>query len=583
MINSKKVFQALPFVLMFYLCNKVAYVYNKAPNELVADKLAEISLENIVGFPILSLRPMDLLVGVIGCGCLYIYVIYKKSTRKKLRSGEEYGVARFGNERDIRPFMDSSFRNNCILSKTERLTMKEKVSPWYMGRNKNAIWYGGSGAGKTFSSLMPNLLQMHSSYVVIDPKGTLIKSCGWIIKKMGYKIKVFNTINFNASMGYNPFEYIKKETDILKLVTTLMENTKEPDEKGQDPFWPKAEKLLYNAMIALIMEKEVKENRNMNTLIEMIDEIKASDDDGRCMIELEFEDWEEKNGKTYAVRQWQKFLKAAGKTKSSILTSVGARLSPFDMDTLRNVMEFDELGLDRIGDEKTVMFFIIDDSDTTFNFLVSMALSQMFECLKKRADRRGGHLKYHVRVLWDETYNTGQVPRLEHLIAQLRSRGISIWMYFQAKNQLIDLYGEKKADNIEACCDVKGFLGGNEHTSWKDWSELVGTETIDVMDTSDSYGQSRSSGTSYKKAGKKLMQIEDVANMQGNKCLVKLRGVPTFFSEKYDCKSHPLFKYTADYDKKYSFNLRRYLEEYRTDFLVADDMYDLVEIDLAEG
>jgi type IV secretion system protein VirD4 len=386
-------------------------------------------------------------------------------------------------------------------------------------------------------------------------------------------------------MCYNPFAYIKKETDIQKLVTTLMENTKEPDEKGQDPFWPKSEKLLYNAIIALIMEKEVKEKRNMITMIEKIDDIKvaATEDDQPSKIEIEFEDWEKSNGETYAVRQWHKFCKAAGKTKASILASVGGRMSPFDIDTLREKMEFDELALDTIGDEKTVMFFIIDDSDTTFNFLVSMALSQMFNCLKAKADRQGGHLRHHVRVLWDETYNTGQVPRLEHLISQLRSRGISLWMFFQAKNQLVDLYGDKKAENIEANCDVKGFLGGNETTSWKDWSELLGSETIDVLDQADTYGATRSTGNNYKKIGKKLMPVEDIANMAGNKCLIKLRGVPPFFSDKYNCMEHPYFKYTADADKRYRFNLRKYLNEFRNEFLIEDDQYDLVEIDLTQA
>jgi len=581
MIDSKKLFKSIPYVVGFYFGDKVGYQYRIAEGITAADKMANIDIPNMFGFPLLSFNLQDIFVGLIACGALFLYVLYRDSTRKKLRPGEECGSARLGTATDIKPFINKHFRQNCILSKTEFLTMEERVKPWYMARNKNAIFYGGSGAGKTFSVLMPNLLQMHSSYVVIDPKGTLIQSCGWLIRKMGYKIRVFNTVNFNASMCYNPLAYIKKETDIQKLVTTLMENTKEPDEKGQDPFWPKAEKLLYNAIIGLIMEMEVSDKRNMLTMIDMIDAINVSDDE-KCKVEILFEDWEEKHGKTYAVRQWHKFEKAAGKTKRSILASVGGRMSPFDIDTLREKMEFDELALDKIGDEKTVMFFIIDDSDTTFNFLVSMALSQMFNALKEKADRRGGHLKYHVRVLWDETYNTGQVPRLEHLIAQLRSRGISMWMFFQAKNQLVDLYGEKKAENIEANCDVKAFLGGNEYTSWKDWSELLGQETIDVLDQSDTFGATRSTGNSYKKSGKKLMAIEDIANMPGNKCLIKLKGVPPFYSDKYDCMNHPLFKYTSDFDKKYSFNLKKYLYEYRADFLFADAEFDHFEIDLSQ-
>ena len=300
-------------------------------------------------------------------------------------------------------------------------------------------------------------------------------------------------------------------------------------------------------------------------------------------MDQKFEEHEKACGcETYAIRQYKKFLIAAGKTKRSILASVGSRLSPFDIDDVRRVMEVDELSLDMIGDEKTVLFFIIDDSDTTFNFLVSIALSQLFNVLKTKADLQGGHLKHHVRVLWDETYNTGQVPKLEHLISQLRSRGISMWMFFQAKNQLIDLYGDKKAENIEASCDVKGFLGGNEFTSWKDWSELLGQETIDVLDQSDTYGQSRSSGMSYKKAGRKLKTIEEIGNMPGNKLLIKLRGVPPFYSEKYDTATHPLYKYTADADDKYKFDLEKYLLEYRNGFLVQDNQFDSYEIDLTE-
>ena len=597
-MDSKKIWKFVPYVATFIIADKLAYILRTAQGNDAADSLGALNLENLLGFPPISLHILDILWGIGACGCLFLYIWYKDSTRKKLRPGEEYGNARFGTPEDIKPFINPKFRENCILSKTEFLTMEDRVKPWYMGRNKNAVFYGGSGAGKTFGVLMPNLLQMHSSYVVIDPKGTLIKSCGWFIQKMGYKFKVFNTINFDASMCYNPFAYIKNEVDIVKLVTCLMDNTKEPDEKGQDPFWPKAERLLYTAIIAYIMEVEVKDERNMLRMIDMIDAIKVTDpmtvkktrnnEDGDkeevneaveapCAIDLMFQDHEVKHGQTFAVRQYKKFLKGAGKTKRNILASVGARLSPFDMDTLRDKMHMDELEFDKLGDEKTVMFFIIDDSDTTFNFLVSMALSQMLDVLKRRAFNCGGRLRIPVRVLWDETYNTGQIPKLEKMIAQLRSRGISLWMFFQAKNQLIDLYGEKKAENIEANCDVKGFLGGNEFTTWKDWSELLGQETIDVLDQSESYGMTRSSGTSYKKAGKKLKSIDDIGNMSGDKCLIKLRGVPAFYSEKYDCAKHPLYKYTSDADPKYSFNVRRYIENFRDEYL--NQMFDDYTLD----
>ena len=602
-MDKSKLYKLIPYAAAFYFMDKFGYIYRVAEGNNASDKITNIDYGNLFGWPILSINPWDLLWGLVGCACLFLYIWYKDSTRKKMRPGEEYGNARLGTPADIKPFINPRFRENCILSKTEFLTMEEKVKPWFMGRNKNAIFYGGSGAGKTFSMLLPNLLQFHSSYVVVDPKGTLLDSCGKLITKMGYKIKVFNTIDFDKSMGYNPFAYIKKETDIQKMVSTLMENTKEPDEKGQDPFWPKAEKLLYNAIIGYICEREVTDARNMITMLDLIAKIKVTDpvpvkktrinDNGeeeeytsmeaeKCAVDILFEEHEEENGETYSVRQYKKFLIGAGKTKRSILASVGARLSPFDIDTVREKMEFDELELDKIGDEKTVLFFIIDDSDTTFNFLVSMALSQMFNTLKTKADLSGGHLKYHVRVLWDETYNTGQVPKLEHLISQLRSRGISMWMFFQAKNQLIDLYGDKKAENIEASCDVKGFLGGNEFTSWKDWSELLGQETIDVLGQSDTYGQTRSSGNSYRKAGKKLMSVEDIGNMPGNKLLVKLRGVPPFYSDKYDTSTHPLYKFTADADDKNRFNLEDYLENYRMGFLCEDTEYETTVIDLSE-
>ncbi len=601
-MDTEKLFKIIPYAAAFYITEKMAYLFRVAEGTTVSEKMRVLNLGKIFGWPIISFHPLDLLWGAAGCGCLFLYILYKNSTRKKLRPGEEYGTARLGTKKDIEPFINPKFRENCILSKTEFLTMAERVKPWYMGRNKNAIFYGGSGAGKTYSLLMPNLMQFHSSYVVVDPKGTLIDSCGDLILRMGYKIKVFNTIDFSKSMGYNPFSYIKKETDIQKMVNTLMENTKEPDEKGQDPFWPKAEKLLYNALIGYIWEHEVADAQNMISLLNLISKITVSEpsavrskkknEDGTESVVTEsqeeknevdemFEQHEAENGETYAVRQYKKFLIAAGKTKRSILASVGARLSPFDIGEVRSVMEFDELGLDMLGDEKTVLFFIIDDSDTTFNFLVSMALSQMFNTLKTKADLQGGHLKYHVRVLWDETYNTGQVPKLEHLISQLRSRGISMWMFFQAKNQLIDLYGDKKAENIEASCDVKGFLGGNEFTSWKDWSELLGQETIDVLDQSDTFGQTRSSGNNYKKAGKKLKSIEEIGNMPGNKLLVKLRGVPPFYSDKYDTSSHPLYKYTADANDKYTFNLEKYFENYRNYFLLQDQIYETTVIDLS--
>ena len=597
-MNSAKLWKYSPYIFTFLITDKAAYVLRTAPGRDVLDRMIALSVENLLGFPVISLHIFDVLWALGACVCVLLYTWYKNSTRKKLRPGEEYGNARFGTAEDIKPFINKNFRQNCILSKTEFLTMEDKVKPWYMGRNKNAVFYGGSGAGKTFGVLMPNLLQLHSSYVVVDPKGTLIKSCGWIIQKMGYKIKVFNTINFEMSMCYNPLAYIKNETDIVKLVTTLMDNTKEPDEKGQDPFWPKSERLLYTAILAYIMEVEVKDERNLLRMIDLIDAIKVTDpmmvkkkkknDEGEneefqesidppCAVDLLFQDHEEKHGNTFAVRQYKKFLKGAGKTKRNILASVGARLSPFDMDTLREKMQFDEMEFEKLGDEKTVMFFIIDDSDTTFNFLVSMALSQMLDVLKRRAYRCGGRLRIPVRVLWDETYNTGQIPKLEKMIAQLRSRGISLWMFFQAKNQLIDLYGEKKAENIEANCDVKGFLGGNEFSTWKDWSELLGQETIDVLDQSESYGMSRSSGTSYKKQGKKLKTIDDIGNMSGNKCLIKLRGVPAFYSEKYDCSKHPLYKYTADADHKYSFSVKKYLEKYRTEYL--NEIFDDYSLD----
>ena len=528
------------------------------------------------GSPLPSLHPLDLLVGTICGGGLRLAVYLRGKNAKHYRHNEEYGSARWGTHADIEPFMDPKFENNVILTATERLMMSNRPKNPANARNKNVLIVGGSGSGKTRFWLKPNLLQMHSSYVVTDPKGTIVLECGHALQKNGYEIRILNTINFKKSMHYNPFAYIHSEKDILKLVTTLIANTK-GDGKSGDEFWTKAETLLYCALIGYIHYEAPVEEQNFATLIEFINamEVREDDEEFQNPVDIMFENLEKKNPKHFAVRQYKKYKLAAGKTAKSILISCGARLAVFDIQELRELTAYDELELDTLGDKKTALFLIMSDTDSTFNFLISMAYTQLFNLLCEKADDvYGGRLPIHVRCLIDEMANIGQIPNLEKLIATIRSREISACLVLQARSQLKSIYKDN-ADTIIGNCDSQIFLGGSEPTTLKELTEALGKETIDTFNTSDTRGNSPSYGTNYQKLGKELMSRDELAVMNGSKCILQLRGVRPFLSDKYDLTQHPNFKYTADYDKKYTFDIEKYLN--RRMKLKKDEVFDVVE------
>ena len=525
-----------------------------------------------------SIHPFDLFVGVcVGAG-LRLAVYLKGKNAKKFKHNEEYGSARWGKAQDIEPFMDPTFQNNVILSKTERLTMSSRPKEPKYARNKNILVVGGSGSGKTRFVLKPNLLQCHSSYVVCDPKGTIVCECANALLKNGYDIKIFNTINFKKSMHYNPFMYIHSETDILKLVTTIIANTK-GDGKAGEEFWTKAETLLYTALIGYIHYEAPIEEQNFSTLLEFLNamEVREDDEDFQNPVDLMFEALETKNPNHFAVRQYKKFRLAAGKTMKSILISCGARLAPFDIEDLREITSYDELNLDEVGDRKTALFLIMSDTDPTFNFMISMIYSQLFNLLCEKADDvYGGRLPVHVRCLIDETANIGQIPNLEKLIATIRSREISACLVLQAKSQLKAIYKDN-ADTIIGNCDSQIFLGGSEQSTLKDLNAILGKETIDMYNTGESRGTSQSYNLNYQKLGHELMSMDELATMDGNHCIVQVRGVRPFYSEKYDLTQHPNYKLTADYDKKNWFDIERYLN--RKMKLKSDDLYEVVDAD----
>nr|WP_297708262.1 type IV secretory system conjugative DNA transfer family protein [uncultured Butyrivibrio sp.] len=525
-----------------------------------------------------SIHPFDLVVGVcVGAG-LRLAVYLKGKNAKKFKHNEEYGSARWGKAQDIEPFMDPTFQNNVILSKTERLTMSSRPKEPKYARNKNILVVGGSGSGKTRFVLKPNLLQCHSSYVVCDPKGTIVCECANALLKNGYDIKIFNTINFKKSMHYNPFMYIHSETDILKLVTTIIANTK-GDGKAGEEFWTKAETLLYTALIGYIHYEAPIEEQNFSTLLEFLNamEVREDDEDFQNPVDLMFEALETKNPNHFAVRQYKKFRLAAGKTMKSILISCGARLAPFDIEDLREITSYDELNLDEVGDRKTALFLIMSDNDPTFNFMISMIYSQLFNLLCEKADDvYGGRLPVHVRCLIDEAANIGQIPNLEKLIATIRSREISACLVLQAKSQLKAIYKDN-ADTIIGNCDSQIFLGGSEQTTLKDLNTILGKETIDMYNTGESRGTSQSYNLNYQKLGHELMSMDELATMDGNHCIVQVRGVRPFYSEKYDLTQHPNYKLTADYDKKNWFDIERYLN--RKMKLKSDDLYEVVDAD----
>lgn len=585
-MNTKKLKKLLilnvPYFLIGAFATNLGEAWRLAAGSNASEKVQRLVLDGCFGAafsnPMPSIMPFDLLVGIaVGAG-LRLAVYLKGKNAKKYRHNEEYGSARWGNSQDIEPFVDPDFQNNVILSKTERLTMSSRPKEPKNARNKNLLVVGGSGSGKTRFVLKPNLLQCHSSYVVCDPKGTIVCECGNALLKNNYRMKIFNTINFKKSMHYNPFMYIHSETNILKMVTTLIANTK-GDGKAGDKFWTKAETLLNTALIGYIHYEAPEEEQNISTLLEFINamEVREDDEDFQNPVDLMFEALERKSPNHFAVRQYAKFRLAAGKTMKSILISCGARLAPFDIEALREITSYDELELDTMGDRKTALFLIMSDTDPTFNFLISMIYSQLFNLLCEKADDvYGGRLPVHVRCLIDEAANIGQIPNLEKLVATIRSREISACLVLQAKSQLKALYKDN-ADTIIGNMDSQIFLGGSEQSTLKDLNQVLGKETIDMYNTGETRGQSQSYNLNYQKLGKELMSFDELATMDGNHCIVQIRGVRPFFSEKYDLIQHPNYKLTADYDKRNWFDIEKFLK--RQMKLKEDDVFDVVEMD----
>ena len=560
---KKLLLKVLPYLLFGLFCTHFGQAWRMTEGTNASEQLLSFFQTAAAAFrsPLPSLHPVDLLIGLL-CGAgLRAAVYVRGKNAKHFRHNIEYGSARWGNAKDIEPFIDPVFANNVILTKTERLMMSNRPKNPANARNKNVLIVGGSGSGKTRFWIKPNLLQLHSSYVLTDPKGTTLLEVGNAFVHANYRIKIFNTINFHKSMHFNPFAYLHSEKDILKLTTTLMANTK-GEGKGGDPFWEKAEILLYCALIGYIHYEAPKEEQNFATLIEFINamEVREDDEDFQNAVDLMFEDLKKKNPNHFAVRQYAKFKLAAGKTLKSILISAGARLAPFDIQEVREITMYDELELDTLGDEKTALFLMMSDTDGSFNFLISMIYTQLFNLLCEKADDvYGGRLPVHVRCLIDEAANIGQIPNLEKLVATIRSREISACLVLQARSQLKAIYKDN-ADTIIGNMDSQVFLGGSEPTTLKELSEALGKETIDTFNTSDTRGSSPSCGTNYQKLGKELMSRDELAVMEGSRCILQLRGVRPYLSEKYDLTQHPNYKYTADFDKKLTFNIEKYLD-----------------------
>lgn len=552
----------LPYILLGLAATNFGEAWRLAEGKELGDKIMAMMGTFPVAFvnPLPSLHPLDLLVGLC-CGAgLRLAVYLRGKNAKKYRHGREYGSARWGSAKDIEPFQAPKFEDNILLTKTERLMMNSRPADPKNARNKNVLIVGGSGSGKTRFWIKPNLLQMHSSYVLTDPKGTTILEVGNAFVQKGYRIKVFNTINFKKSMHYNPLAYVHSEKDILKLVTALMTNTK-GEGQGGDPFWDKAERLLLVALIAYLHEEAPTEEQNFATLLEMLNTMQVSEEDESYQnpVDLLFEQLEKRNPNSFAGRQYRLYKLAAGKTAKSILISCGARLAPFDIQELREITAYDELELDTLGDRKTVLFLIMSDTDSTFNFLISMVYTQLFNLLCDKADDvYGGRLPIHVRCLIDECANIGQIPNLEKLAATIRSREISACLVLQARSQLKALYKDN-ADTIIGNMDSQIFLGGSEPSTLKELSEMLGKETIDQYNTSDTRGNSPSYGTTYQKLGHELMSRDELAVLDGGKCILQLRGVRPFLSDKYDLTQHPNYKLTSDYDPKNTFDIERYL------------------------
>ena len=570
----------LPYILLGLVVANFGEAWRLAEGKELGDKIMAMMGTIPVAFanPLPSLHPLDLLVGLCCSAGLRLAVYLRGKNAKKYRHGMEYGSARWGTAKDIEPFMAPKFADNIILTKTERLMMSNRPPDPKNARNKNVLVVGGSGSGKTRFWLKPNLLQCHSSYVVTDPKGTIVLECGNAMLKNGYKVKILNTINFKKSMHYNPFSYVHSEKDILKLVTTLMTNTK-GEGSGGDPFWEKSERLLLTALIAYLHYEAPVEEQNFATLLEMLNTMQVLEDDEEYQnpVDLLFEELAKKKPNSFAGRQYKLYKLAAGKTAKSILISCGARLAPFDIQELRDLTMYDELQLDTLGDKKTALFLIMSDTDSTFNFLISMVYTQLFNLLCDKADDQyGGKLPVHVRCLIDECANIGQIPNLEKLVATIRSREISACLVLQAKSQLKAIYKDN-ADTIIGNMDSQIFLGGSEPGTLKDLSEILGKETIDSFNTSDTRGNSPSYGTSFQKLGHELLSRDELAVLDGGKCILQLRGVRPFLSDKYDLTQHPNYKLTSDYDPKNTFDIEKYLN--RKEKIHPGDEFIVVDAD----
>ena len=570
----------LPYILLGLVATNFGEAWRLSEGKELGDKIMSMMGTISVAFanPLPSLHPLDLLVGLC-CGAgLRLAVYLRGKNAKKYRHGMEYGSARWGTAKDIEPFMAPKFADNIILTKTERLMMSNRPPDPKNARNKNVLVVGGSGSGKTRFWLKPNLLQMHSSYVVTDPKGSIVVECGNALLKNSYKVRILNTINFKKSMHYNPFAYVHSEKDILKLVTTLMTNTK-GEGSGGDPFWEKSERLLLTALIAYLHYEAPVEEQNFATLLEMLNTMQVLEDDEEYQnpVDLLFEELAKKKPNSFAGRQYKLYKLAAGKTAKSILISCGARLAPFDIQELRDLTMYDELQLDTLGDKKTALFLIMSDTDSTFNFLISMVYTQLFNLLCDKADDvYGGKLPIHVRCLIDECANIGQIPNLEKLVATIRSREISACLVLQARSQLKAIYKDN-ADTIVGNMDSQIFLGGSEPTTLKDLSEMLGKETIDAFNTSDTRGNSPSYGTTFQKMGHELLSRDELAVLDGGKCILQLRGVRPFLSDKYDLTQHPNYKLTSDYDPKNTFDIEKYLN--RKEKIHPADEFIVVDAD----
>ena len=579
--DKKKIISNLPFLIFFWIFDKLSYTVRLSEENILISVVKGVS--ELTKAPLLSFHFTDISIGAIGALAVKGILYLRSKNAKKFRKGIEYGSARWGTPEDIKPYIDEDFYNNILLTNTERLTMNSRPKNPKFARNKNVLVIGGSGSGKTRFFVKPNLMQMTTSYCVTDPKGTILVECGKMLQKGGYKIRSLNTINFKKSMHYNPFAYIRSEKDILKLVNVIIANTKGDGEKSGEDFWVKAERLLYCALIGYIYYEAPEEEKNFITLLDLINASEAREDDEnyKSPVDMLFDRLAEREPEHFAVRQYTKFKLSAGKTLKSILVSCGARLAPFDIKELRDLMEYDELELDTLGDEKTALFVIISDTDDTFNFVVAIMYSQLFNLLCDKADNEyGGRLPVHVRCLLDEFSNIGQIPKFEKLIATIRSREISACIILQAQSQLKAIYKDN-ADTIIGNCDTTLFLGGKEKSTLKELSETLGKETIDMYNTSETRSNQNSYGTNYQKLGKELMSQDELSVMDGGKCILQLRGVRPFLSDKYDITKHPRYKMLSDYDKRNAFDMEKYMKR-RKPVVAKDEVFDYYKIDLPE-